>query len=185
MKQMLIFSTMIILFVFSLQDVLKTQVSLIPPIWRESPNRFNYTKLFNFSKLKPFCPYGSYNLNGTRICRKRPYLDHSWKPWRPIWWLNKNETNCTKNKELTCRKFLNKTKCFCQSKFVIKPRNITRELKCKPGTVRRCTKGKCFCQKINAPILPETTYSCSEGYSITCFNSRKGERCYCKKNDSN
>ena len=173
MKQILMLSIILILFTYT-----KT---LVPPIFLKK-YKFNFSRLFNSSNLTSFtiCPYGFYSINKTRRCRPRPNI--------PLW-LNKNETNCTKEKFLSCYRFMNKTKCYCKNKFINVSINDTREIECKPDSVHICTSSlnytRCYCQKYYIPIIRSVTYSCSKGYTFTCFNSRYGERCYCKKDESN
>lgn len=124
-------------------------------------------------KEKPhFCPFGYKKVNGTKICRT---LDEFLR--NP-----KNATNCTKNKELRCRKFDNKTLCFCIPKFdVLRPhRNITR---CKPGETLRCKfdrktlKRECKCQSMVPRKYNTSELVCEEGTVPKC----KGKRCVCAK----
>ena len=179
MKQILMFLIILILFTYT-----KT---LMPQIFGKN-KKIKFSRFFKSSNYTFFkhCPYGYYYSNKTKRCRPRPNFSNSTNI--PLW-LNKNETNCTKEKFLSCYRFMNKTKCYCKNKIINIPRNDTREIECKPDSVHICTSSlnytRCYCQQYYIPVIRSVTYSCSKGYTFTCFNSRYGERCYCKKDESN
>ena len=122
--------------------------------------------------VKPICPFGYTKVNGAKVCRS--YKDYLKNP--------RNATNCTKNFNLKCRKFENKTLCFCFPKFIVPPfGNIS---KCQPGEIFRCkldrTTGKrdCKCSTLLPKIKDKTELDCPLGTYPKC----KGRRCICAKN---
>jgi len=121
--------------------------------------------------LKPnFCPFGYTKVNGTKVCKTlKEFLKHP-----------RNVTSCSKNRTLKCRKFDNKTLCFCLPEFRVRPhRNISL---CKLGEVYRCKFDKltgqrdCKCRPI-FPRVKTTELDCPLGTSPKC----NGRRCICAK----
>jgi hypothetical protein len=127
-------------------------------------------------KLRPdFCPFGFTKVNGTKVCKSfEDFLKHP-----------RNATNCTNNKILKCRKFNNKTLCFCLPKYPLRPRrNITL---CKPGEFYRCKFDKstgqrdCKCRPMGPKIIDVKELDCPLGSFPKC----KGRRCICAKDKKN
>lgn len=127
-------------------------------------------------KFRPVCPFGSKKVNKTRVClTKEEFLANP-----------RNQTNCTKHRNLVCNKFGNATYCFClrNPKGPSFPTHVFR--KCPLGTKKTCTKDKltrqqtCVCEKLG-PTANDTSVlrkkDCGEGYQLRC--NSKG--CFCRK----
>ena len=176
MKQLLILSTIVLLFVFTNQGL---------------PPKRNYTKTFNHSRIFNYnCPTGYFrNVHG--ICVKKPLnSSHVNKGKFQL----KNYTSCPIRQKLSCFKsrVSNKTYCICINATQVPSNpNIGRYNGtypiCRPGNIRRCRydfklrKNVCRCEK-NINYFNRTyTGNCSPGFFYTCTGYGRNRRCNCQR----
>ena len=174
MKQLLILSTIVLLFVFTSQR--------LPKLRFNHSHVLNKSSLFNSTK----CPTGYKRVN--HICVKSPIRD-----LRTHRFLPKNETTCPFNKKRVCFKsrYSNKTYCVCRNFTSTGPnKNITTPnttpLTCRPGTTRRCRYNyalklqHCYCQPNPTYYRRNNTISCPSGQYQYCYYRNGVRNCYCR-----
>ena len=171
MKQLLILSTIVLLFVFA------NQIILVPK---------NYTKIFNHSRLfnVTVCRPGYFrNKNGQ--CIKKAL--HEGKDRFKL----KNYTHCPYTQKLSCFKsrVTQKTYCVClnstNTTYVRRTINRTR-LTCPEGTIRRCNsrlrrRHRCYCKPIPNYIQTNNSYTCPTGTLLKCYKESGNIKCHCQK----
>ena len=118
------------------------------------------------------CFFGYKKVNGTTECKTlAEFMKHP-----------KNETHCTHNKTLKCRKFSNVTVCRCLR--TIRPVHPPKVSNCTAGYIRRCKvdrftgKQNCRCVKVGPIPRPGKDLVCEEGKVKVC---KDNGFCICKK----